>query len=73
MDKEEQEEIKEPFCGACAAGLAAVIGAGTAKSSNKVKNKNLQKQIFWFSVIISVASILYVLYQLCFGNCSECK
>lgn len=75
MNKETTEnEIKEPFCGACVAGIAAVAGAGTAKSSDNLsKDKETRKRIFWISVFISVISILYVLYQLCFGNCSECK
>ena len=74
MEKDKLEETKEPFCGACVAGVAALAGAGAAKSSeNLTQNKKKRSIIFWVSVIITIISIAYLMYQLCFCNCSEYK
>jgi hypothetical protein len=69
----EDEEMKEPFCGACVAGVAALAGAGAAKSSDNLgKTQKSRRLIFWISISITILSILYLVYQLMFGNCSEC-
>jgi hypothetical protein len=70
---EKKEEIKEPFCGACVAGIAALAGAGTAGGSRGAKNKKTKKIIFWVGAGITLASILVLIYLLCFRKCGECK
>jgi hypothetical protein len=62
------EEIKEDFCGACVAGGVALLGAGTAGYSRKDKKK--QAMIFWISVLVTVISIIFMIYFLM--NCKEC-
>lgn len=68
-------EIKEDFCGACVAGVAALVGAGTAgvsKSGDHRKNKQKHKIIFWVGVSITIISILVAIYFLWIKNCGEC-
>lgn len=66
MNKD-NEETKEEFCGACAAGIAALAGVGTATSNRKSK-----KLIFWIGMSISLISLLVLIYLLCFKDCKEC-
>ena len=65
-------EIKEPFCGACVAGIAALAGAGTAGGSSSAKNKKTKKIIFWSGITITILSILILIYLLFFKKCTEC-
>lgn len=69
----QKEEIKEPFCGACVAGIAALAGAGTAGGSSGAKNKQTKKIIFWIGVSVSLLSILILIYLLCFRKCDSCR
>jgi len=64
------EEVKEEFCGACIAGITALAGAGTAVGSTKV-NKKVKKTVFWIGVVVSIISILILIYFL-FINCKDC-
>jgi hypothetical protein len=66
------EEIKEPFCGACVAGIAALAGAGTATGSRGSKDKKTKQIIFWVGVSISVISIIVLVYFLT-KKCNECR
>ena len=65
------DEKKEEFCGACVAGLVALAGVGTSGMSSK-KNKKNKKIIFWVGISISVISIAFLIYFLCFKKCNEC-
>ena len=67
------EETKEDFCGACAAGLTALIGGGISGSSTAVKNKKTKKKIFIIGLVIAIISILVLLYLLLFKKCENCK
>ena len=65
-------ENKEEFCGACVAGLVALAGVGTSGATSK-KNRKTKKIIFWSGVSVSVISICFLIYFLCFKkNCEEC-
>jgi len=64
-------EQRENFCGACVAGLTALAGAGTAGGTKFTKN-TYKKPIFYTGLIISIISILYLIYLLCFGDCNNC-
>lgn len=70
---EKKEEVKEEFCGACVAGIAALAGAGTAGGSRVSKNKDTKKIIFWIGVGVSLLSILILIYLLCFKKCDSCR
>uniref|UniRef100_A0A6C0EKG6 Transmembrane protein n=1 Tax=viral metagenome TaxID=1070528 RepID=A0A6C0EKG6_9ZZZZ len=69
------EETKESFCGACVAGVAALVGAGTASATaqDRKKNKKKQKIIFWISVGVTILSILIAIYILFIRKCKECE
>lgn len=63
-------EEKEEFCGACVAGVAAIVGAGTAS----VTRKKYKNTIFWISVAITVLSIIICVYLLLDKNaCKSCS
>jgi uncharacterized membrane protein YvbJ len=70
--EQKKEEQKEEFCGACVAGLTALVGvAGTSMGSKASKNKQTKKIIFWVSVSVTVISILIAIYLL--KTCKDCK
>jgi hypothetical protein len=73
--KKDNEEVKEPFCGACVAGIAALAGTGAAGGSSKIENPKNKDIVFWVSVTITVVSIAYLIYLLCLSKkgCDECK
>jgi hypothetical protein len=68
-----KEEVKENFCVSCVAGLTAIAGAGTASSSGKVSDRKTRKIIFWLGLIISILSVIFLIWRLCFSNCSNCR
>jgi hypothetical protein len=68
-----KKEIKEPFCGACAAGVTALIGAGTVGGSSASKNKKTKKIIFGIGLFISIISIIILIYFIFFKKCNECR
>lgn len=67
-----KEETKENFCGACVAGVAALVGSGTAVSTRK-NGKKTKKIIFWISVSVTVVSILIMVYLLFIKKCDACS
>lgn len=71
--EKEKKEIKEPFCGACVAGVAAIAGAGATGTSTKIKDRKKQKIIFWSGVIITIISILILIYILFIKKCGSCR
>lgn len=67
------EEYREPFCGACVAGVAALAGAGAAGGSSKAQNKKTKDIIFYTGAGITLISILVLIYLLCFKKCETCR
>lgn len=63
-------EIKEEFCGACVAGVGALLGAGTTVASSKTQKK-YKKTVFWSGLIVTILSILVLFYLLM--NKKACK
>lgn len=68
------KETKEEFCGVCAAiPLAFAGGGGTAISKNKRNNNVYVKFLYAFSVLITILSMLYIIYYFCISDCKKCK
>jgi hypothetical protein len=65
-----KQDIKEDFCGACVAGVGALVGAGTAGMSTKAQRK-YKKTIFWIGIVITIISIIFLIYML--TNQKMCK
>jgi small basic protein len=61
----------ENFCGMCIAGIGAIAGVGTVAGSTKV-DKKYKKNVFIAGVVVSVISILYLLYLYMY-NCNQCS
>jgi hypothetical protein len=70
---QKNEEYREPFCGACVAGVAALAGAGTAGGSSKVKDKKTKDLIFYIGASVTILSIIILIYLLCFKKCDTCR
>lgn len=70
MSNFRKDDIKEEFCGACVAGVGALVGAGTAGMSSKAQKK-LKKPIFWIGITITIISIIILIYML--TNKEMCK
>lgn len=69
----EKKEVKEPFCGACAVGLGAAVGAGVTGGSTKIQDKKTKNIVFWLGVGFTLISILILIYLLCFKKCKSCR
>jgi len=70
-----EEEIKEPFCGACVAAPLALIGvgAGAYGGSSRKHHKRTKKIVFWVGMISVVISLAIAAYYLWFKkDCTEC-
>jgi hypothetical protein len=66
-----KREIKEPFCGACVAGITALAGAGASAGSSRV-NKKSKKIVFWIGITVTIISIIVMCYLLFIAKCKEC-
>lgn len=64
--------MKEEFCGACLAGIGALVGAGTAGVSSGKRNKKRNKIIFWVSIGVTILSIIIGLIFLFVKKCQSC-
>jgi hypothetical protein len=72
---ENDEEVREDFCGACLAAPIAMVGSGVifynSKNSSR-KNYKLQKKIsIWVGVIMIIISLAIACYYL--KTCDKCK
>jgi hypothetical protein len=72
---ENDQEIREDFCGACVAAPLALAGSGfifyNSKNSSR-KNYKLQKKIsIWVGVIMIIISLAIAFYYL--KSCDRCK
>lgn len=69
----DNQEVKEEYCGACIAGVAALAGVGTATVNNSTtKNRQTKKIIFYTSITVSIISIIILIY-LIMKKCKECE
>lgn len=66
-----KEGLREDFCGACVALPLAFAGAGTATATSSDNASNGSSKIFFWSVIISIISLIAAIYFLS-GNCKTC-
>jgi hypothetical protein len=73
FQKNKKEEVKEPFCAPCVAGIAALAGSGVAGGSTKVEDKKTKDTIFWIGVGVTIISIIILIYLLCFKKCKTCR
>lgn len=71
--KEQGEEIREEFCGACIMIPAAMLGAGTAVAGANAKGKyqKYRKLMLWTGIIITLVSLF--LTWLYLRRCKECS
>jgi hypothetical protein len=65
-----KEEIKEEFCGACAAVPLALVGATSAGFGGK-KHGTTKKIMLWGGIGLTVISIIIVIWYL--STCKECR
>lgn len=67
-------DVKEEFCGACIAGVAALAGAGASSygAGTKGKHKKKKKILFWSGVATVVISLALIYYFLYIKKCKEC-
>lgn len=69
-------KTKEKFCGLCAAiPLAFASGGSTVVSGKKRKdNENSNyNMIYDISMILTILSVLYIIYYLISPDCKKCK
>lgn len=69
-----KQDIKEPFCGACAVIPLAMAGVGASAygSNNKGSYKKNKQIMLWGGIITIIISILIAVYFLWFKECSQC-
>jgi len=69
---DENGDIKEEFCGACAAIPFALLGAGVASAGTKQKgaHKTRRKIMLWGGLAMTAISLIIVIIYL--RNCKKC-
>jgi ABC-type proline/glycine betaine transport system permease subunit len=75
-EKDKNNDIVEPFCGACLALPLSLIGAGAvgAGTSGKGAYKTQKKWILWGGIISVVISIIIAVYFLWIKKeCEDCR
>lgn len=66
---QENEDVKESFCGACLALPLALAGAGaTGIGTNNKKMKNI---LFWSGITVTVISLIVAIIYL--KKCKSCR
>jgi hypothetical protein len=75
--KKNNEDIVEPFCGACLAIPFAFAGIGAsaygASSRGQYKkNKQRQKWALWGGIAITIVSLLIAVYYFFIKKCVDC-
>lgn len=70
----QNEDIKEEFCGACALVPLAFAGAGATAygSSSKGSAKKTRKIIFWTGLATGILSLIMIIVMVKRNNCKEC-
>lgn len=71
MKEQNNEELKEEFCGACLAAPLAIAGVGTAGYGLKGNHSKNKKIILWVGVGITLLSVLIVIFYLM--TCKKCR
>lgn len=72
FNKNQNEDTKEEFCGACLAVPLALAGAGAAGVGAKSKNNKKMKNILlWGGITITLISIIIVIIYL--KTCKSCR
>jgi uncharacterized membrane protein len=75
MWNEKEPKIKEEFCGACVAGIGALVGVSTSVGStigDRKRNKRIRKILFIVGIVIGFLSIIAGIYALT-RKCNTCK
>ena len=74
QNKKDDQDIVEPFCGACLAIPFAFAGVGASAygTSSSGKYKKQRKLMLWSGVAVTVISILIAIYYLCIAKCKDC-
>jgi uncharacterized membrane protein YvbJ len=62
---------KEEFCSLCMSGVALLSGATMTATGDRKSNKKMKKIIFWSGIVLTVISIILLIYYL--RTCKECK
>lgn len=71
--KDEKQETKEDFCGACLSIPMAFVGAGAATLGAKKKglHQRTKKIMLIIGITISILSLIITLWFL--NTCSQCR
>ena len=78
MTKNDNEDIKEPFCGACLAIPFAMAGVGASAyggSNSRGGHKKQKKWALWSlwgGIFVVIISIIIAIYYLRVKKCVDC-
>ena len=75
MTKNDNEDIKEPFCGACLAIPFAMAGVGASAyggSNSRGDHKKQKKWALWGGIFVVIISIIIAIYYLRVKKCVDC-
>jgi hypothetical protein len=72
--RNENENVKEPFCGACMAipFAFAGIGASAYGASSRGQYKKQKKWALWSGIATTLLSIFIAIYYLYIKKCVDC-
>lgn len=72
--KKDDEDVIEPFCGACLAIPFAFAGVGASAygASSRGKHKKQKKWALWGGVAVILISVLIAVYYMWIAKCTDC-
>lgn len=72
VNKYEEDDVKEPFCGSCLAVPLALAGVGVAGvGATEKSNKKKKKMMLWGGIAVTVISVIIAIIYLM--KCKECR
>jgi hypothetical protein len=69
----EKEEVKEEFCGACAAIPLAFLGIGASRYGSKKGYRRGKKIAFWGGIASISIGLLMIIYYVYIKKCEKCR
>ena len=73
LKENEQEPIRENFCGACVAIPLALTGIGISASSGVGSYQKNKKIMLYVGLGITIISVLFAVYFLYIKKCTDCR
>jgi vacuolar-type H+-ATPase subunit I/STV1 len=75
INMQEDEDIKEEFCGACAAIPIALVGVGASMvgATKRGSHRKMKKITLIVGIVMMLISIMLGVYYIFIKKCEDCR